>query len=112
MNEFCQKLVDNIRDLAEKFPDKTSECVYFNNDGTPSCIVGHALSSLGIHAIPEWANTLTFLHLTNDGVLDEVDYTEDEGYVKWVECVQANQDLRETWSKAVSYADELFPETK
>ena len=50
-----QKIVDAIREVASSAPeyvyrasDGSNGCYYFNVDGTPSCLVGHALAKCGL----------------------------------------------------------------
>lgn len=41
-------LVEKMRELAAAQPDKKAVCIYVNENNEPECIVGRALTALGV----------------------------------------------------------------
>jgi hypothetical protein len=92
------------------------ECLYNNDDGTPSCIVGYVFDSLGLK-VPEEANsrplrtmgTTTYptvqpprVHVNL--VSTEVEFTP--GAFEALTMAQSYQDQGVDWGTAVEYAKE------
>jgi hypothetical protein len=79
------------------YPDWTSNCVYFYADGTPACIIGHALSYAGV--------TLQELGSGNEIDVDALARSYgwvamDEDAIKLFEVVQEEQDRGKPWGEA------------
>jgi hypothetical protein len=108
-------LHDAVKLKGADYKYNTDEtCVYKNPDGTPSCIVGHVFSSLGLE-IPEQYNTnsIRFLssshydhdraYITIPTVSREVEFTV--GAFEALEQAQLKQDAGVAWGEAVEYAE-------
>lgn len=82
-------------------------CMYFNPDGSPSCIVGHVLVRHGITALQ--VGTLNYSRakrLSAEGVLDVDDRAEN-----LLESVQGMQDKGIPWGEALTAALRTHPGT-
>lgn len=107
MSEFGEKLIAEVRKVAERNPDHvyakpSTGCVYVSG-GQPSCIVGHALWNLGsidanMELVPD--NT-SGMH----GILDHLQIELDSRELDWLIDAQNYQDTRGTWSQAIWRAD-------
>lgn len=123
MSEFGQLLIAEVRKVAALNPDYVYGpplCMYLNENGRPSCIIGHALFNLGIYTYsnPEWEgkgitellgllghqidpvemNWLNAVQRAQDGRVHRK-VTTDDGY-------SLNQyELRRSWGKSIECAD-------
>lgn len=97
-------LAKEVRALAKENPEQVAHCTYFSeHDGSPSCIVGHALSKFGV--------TLDDLGALNSetgvwSLIGMSNLLSDDGCVDWLNTVQGAQDNGEPWGVAVWLADE------
>lgn len=99
-----------IRELVEEFgadyiykEDQLGtierQCSYQEN-GSPSCIVGHVLHRAGVAYNPRWENNAARAVLGNDGASWEVGRS--------LQVAQAHQDTGHTWGEALrAYEEEL-----
>lgn len=96
-------LAQVVKDVAAGYPDHQPEtvgCRYFDEFGTPSCIVGHALARLGVEPDP----FLDDGELNYETPVDELcDFVENDSHwsMEWLKCVQWWQDRGYLWSQAV-----------
>ena len=114
MSELGEKLIASVRKFAAERPDyvyrnaddnhpQRSGCVYFTNDGQPSCLIGHALADLGLlSAQPELFNGSWIAN-----VVKEYGWEIDSRELEWLVDVQNYQDALKTWGRAVALADEV-----
>lgn len=96
--------------IANANPDfvyepQSHSCLYFTEDGAPSCIIGHAfadeLQAAGIGWASEYNDTgFRMLGLAYNR------FTESA--VSWLSTVQMAQDTGYTWEEAVEKADLKF----
>jgi hypothetical protein len=94
-------LAEQVRKIAEAEPLGRAQCRYFEDDGQPLCLVGHALALQGI----------TLADVTHHGngtyigtVLDTVG--DEHGVIlDWLGAVQYKQDAGWRWEAAVKWAD-------
>lgn len=90
--------------IKSEFPasDEVS-CVYYDEDGEPSCIFGMAFHRLGLE-IPE--------KVISDGidtVLEELGIEKDSQQIRWAETIQSYQDrYLWSWSTVLEHADEDY----
>lgn len=70
-------------------------CVYRNEDGSSSCLIGHALSVLGIQ-VPDELNAEPI-----EDINDDQQYTEDEVLIFAMQRAQEEQDRASTWGTAL-----------
>lgn len=107
------ELEAEVRAVAAEHPDFVYEmplidgvnngCVYFDEDGSPSCLIGQGLARLGF-------NAEDFSHDGNNGMaIDDLlshwnlaSLSES----RWLSDVQMIQDDGENWSYAVRAADD------
>jgi hypothetical protein len=95
------RLVAAVRELAEEHPDRIAGTTYRNDDGSPSCIIGHAWARIG----------LDLEQLVEGQVVRAqpgVDRYDER--VWWLNTVQELQDHMWTWGSAVGDADESCAE--
>lgn len=80
-------------------------CVYFEPDGSPSCIVGHLLARKGItlSTLGDDSNQVGVSSLVDDGILACDKITADALYE-----AQASQDGGDTWGEALADAERVF----
>lgn len=87
------------------YVDETDACVYIDNDGAPSCLVGHALSRL----LPgTWREVPGVEGNTDARSLDTNEEFLEYDAKLVAEAAQMSQDLRETWGEALSAAEEIY----
>jgi len=108
-------ILEDVIELAKEDPYRVADCKYFDEyDGSPCCIVGHALARRGISA-----NTLRSLgdfetlnmytcagpSFESDGILQILGIEVDDEYAReMLETIQIQQDTGLPWGKAVEYA--------
>lgn len=112
MNEFSSLLIKQVRALAQERPNYSDEtrCRYFS-DGQPSCIIGYALSRMGlpdevldlVGQHNDQSITSLNVHMARSGM----EYSDSPEAVRWLGVVQTYQDKGSSWSQAVSKADRL-----
>lgn len=100
-----RKLEAAIRSLAKAHPDKIGRgddgsCVYFDFNGQPSCIIGHAFNSFGV-------DPNEVLEDNEDDIKALYGFNNVPGPVNlnWIRMVQEQQDYGLTWGEAVERAD-------
>ncbi len=105
-----EALAAEVRKVAAENPDYVypeNNCVYFDREGQPSCIVGHGLYRLGV--------TADDLEVEDDSDLVRVENAENvwglfrglsSQSLDWMAEVQWNQDVHIPWGEAVRRADE------
>lgn len=109
-----------VRELAKARPDfiyeqeSSIDCTYVHKGGKPGCIFGHALLALGVSpvAITDEVNPVpitTALELLSvSELVDEEVFVFSPANPKtllWMASVQAYQDGRTPWGRAVALAD-------
>ena len=104
------EVISRIRKLADEHPDRVVGCDYFNEDGTPCCIVGNVISELGAVPGPSRGEVVS---PTGERVVGEGKSASSINWnvvgvenptskqIDWVISVQETQDERNTWSVAV-----------
>ena len=98
--------------LANEHPDQTAKCEYFNMQGDPVCIVGHAMSRLGASADVFRSISINSAAFRASRVLDAAGVEDgDIHIIEWIDTVQAVQDEGETWSEAVALANDYEDDT-
>ena len=98
--------------LADEHPDHMAKCEYFNTLGHPVCIVGHAMSRLGVDADVFRGNSINSAAFRANRVLDAAGVEDgDIHIIEWIDTVQAEQDEGETWSEAVALANDYEDDT-
>lgn len=132
------QLVEKVREVAAELPanslDSGMGCFYFYDNGNPCCIVGQAMSRLGVTpaaALEELEES--YIHVPNPnqiakdnfdfefntkrintvlasrkfaGLFEYPDSTYDSD-VTWLRNVQARQDDGFSWAEAVAWADSV-----
>lgn len=105
MNVSSTELIEEIRSLAQQFPNRKAECRYVIS-GKPCCIVGTALYRKGIpletlakvnyYGIIAWDESEGAMpfHIELDSPFD----------LEWLSAVQQNQDNGMTWAEALQHA--------
>lgn len=120
------ELMDKVREIASAEPDfryRTEDsmggfCSYLGPIGGgegSGCIIGRALVGLGvdmsgIRGLEEVQHSSGPIgELLYDRVVD-VDFDEEKDYSKivWLDLVQSRQDVGNTWSESVNYAEGYF----
>lgn len=120
MSDVGRKIITEVRTIAALNPNKkyvpptgNDICMYFHGD-QPGCIVGTALSNLGLLSPGRGEVEGKSASVVIQKVLG-LDIDSAEGY--WLDCVQSAQDgrvfdpqtdlrgRRATWGVAVIYAD-------
>lgn len=99
-----QSVAEHGEDFVYKPHDADADCVY-QEDGYPSCLVGHALSRLLPQAwqnVPGVQGNVDALSLDPEG--EALDW--DAKIVAW--NAQYEQDKRKPWGKALEVAEEVF----
>lgn len=102
------EIVLEIRHLAEKSPDYVYEppegrpCLYMHDTG-PGCIVGHALTNLGVTLRPQDEGLRATQLLRSLGIVPQNIYSDE---ANWIEWVQDAQDDGKPWLYAVERADD------
>lgn len=109
MSAVGEKLINEIRRVAQRYPEKTDETSRYVIDGQPQCLVGHALLRLdgepGFISRLEENGSLAFDRLVDSRTVPELDGIRDDETM-WINRVQKAQDLAKTWVNAVNDADE------
>lgn len=114
MNDAAE-IIQHVREIAQENPlfvyEITDEgehsCVYRNQDGSPSCIIGKAMDRAGV--LPP----LKKISLDNTSQVEQVldawriEHTERQS--DWLSVVQEHQDDSATWGEAVATADRVYP---
>ena len=109
------EILKTVIELAKENPEKTAGCKYVNDDGTPCCIVGHALIKHGLKATDFDGSFDGYdgrVHPINTygvifGLLAKLGIEEDDkDVVRRLARIQAAQDAGITWSDAVASAAE------
>lgn len=86
------------------YPDP-GHCRYFNDDGTPSCLVGHVLAYKGVAAVT-FADRIDN-ETTVDGLRSWM-LTADDRTARALRAAQAKQDSGEDWGTALAAAVHLL----
>ena len=78
------------------YTEAGNSCVYVNNDGSPSCLIGHALMRCGIEA--EF-----FEGINRDPlfVIEHLFSSMSESVLESMTAAQLAQDRGETWGRAL-----------
>lgn len=120
MSTIGQQLIEAIRATAANDPDRVMRDggAYWNLDGTPCCLVGHGLASLGLLPplqgndreefieLDEHWNYEGFTALLNKGGLPGLEDLDDIE-ILWIREAQIHQDEERTWGRSVELADSL-----
>lgn len=104
------ELENAVREIAAENPDfvyqqtvidngGNRDCVYFDEDGCPSCLIGHGLAKLGV-VKEDMVDSSNFMAV---GQLFGASHGAES--VRWLSDVQFFQDGGYPWGKAVESAD-------
>lgn len=92
---------DEIYEKPVREGDLNSLCVYFDDEGNPSCLIGQGLARCGM--------TYTILDNLNAEAVDEL---FDEGVInegaiprEWFTILQDMQDMQHSWGASLEEAD-------
>lgn len=106
------EVISRIRKLADEHPDRVVGCDYFNEDGTPCCIVGNVISELGgvrygSSAVNAAGEKIVYEGTRSDLVHWKLLGVESPSNTErdWVYSVQKEQDNESTWRQAVDAVD-------
>lgn len=107
MREF-KEVIDETRRTAIMNPlSRNADTAYFYTDGSPCCIVGHALDRLGVagkHFSPGGVGSN--IYTVGDLPWVVLGFTLPNDYqLQWLSAVQVAADGRAAWLKAVVGAD-------
>lgn len=110
------QLVQKVREIAAKKPnfiysipeeEDWDICMYWHpSSNSPGCIMGHALTELGVDKedIPEGDDIIAVL---NGLLKEESHHLVSRNQRSWLELVQSKQDAGgRTWGEAIRFADE------
>lgn len=106
-----QMLIDSLYEIVAKNPDyvyddRDSEgfCRYFNDEGAPSCVVGHVIAQHGITAEQiehvKYSGAAAVIRVTTEALLSARGVT-------LFSSVQAWQDAGTPWGEALENAETL-----
>jgi hypothetical protein len=113
----ASQILETVKELGEKHPNRTRNCQYFKDNGQPCCIVGAALSRNGIKAKDlrrvageggyddvNSGTSVLWLFRSKD-LADQLGLVDDlsEGRSQALASVQDSQDNGATWGEAISY---------
>jgi hypothetical protein len=113
----AEKLIQAVREIAAERPDFVypaqsrsdgPTCYYTTEDGSPDCIIGHAMARIG-QALPaqrrrDWNECHLLNYSVREGGWPYVLNTTQENLL-WLGWVQHYQDSGYTWAAAVESAD-------
>jgi hypothetical protein len=95
-----REVVAGREDFVYRPPVFGEGCVYRNEDGQPSCLVGHVLYRWNPTVVPVEENVIGDLDLADDGV------TEDAVQVlAAAQDVQDHGEPEDTWGRALAAAE-------
>ncbi|MEV2222668.1 hypothetical protein AB0E01_22650 [Nocardia vinacea] len=103
-----------VRDIAAENPDfvyvapgDDDTCVYVDENGCPSCIIGQAAARIGvpIATLQSWDSGESGAPSINIGSILRDAYGMDDHRAFWFATVQWRQDKGGRWGMAVSIAD-------
>ena len=102
--------VKAIEEAVEKegadkcFPRNDEGCRYFDEDGKPVCIVGHALAIMGMEPfdVGASANSQRFYALADENHFTHSVDVEDQCLIDAIDAAQREQDDGATWGHALS----------
>jgi hypothetical protein len=115
-------LVNRVRELAMAHPDRQADCFYYCPDHTPNCIMGHALTDLGVtyEQMRECHRGTTLprgyslgnverdvFHVAVDLIDKNISHAE-HNWGMWLNKVQEFQDNGRSWQQAVREADAFY----
>jgi hypothetical protein len=97
-------IMGEIRHIAAERPEYVyiaqsdlSTCQYFEDDGSPGCIVGHALDRFGFNEVEE--------EVPASECLADLGINGEWSEYEWLDTVQHAQDQMVPWGEAVQVAD-------
>lgn len=100
MRQFGE-LIRATREVALRHPlNKNPDFSYFDVDGQPCCIFGHAFARLGLFRPGFPTNIVSHLPWNELGFDDPQPWQQD-----WVASVQVDADSGHVWASAVASAD-------
>jgi hypothetical protein len=108
-------LIAGVRRLAELYPNAVygSEVYRYDQggvtDGPPveGCILGQAMREVSHDFYMKHCECLNSIHFNS--FLKVIDRTDDGNEIKWLGCVQDEQDGKTPWGEAVKAADKRWP---
>jgi hypothetical protein len=108
-------LIAGVRRLAELYPNAvygSEACRYDQGkvtDGPPveGCILGQAMREVSHDFYMKHCECLNSIHFNS--FLKVIDRTDDGNEIKWLGCVQDEQDGKTPWGEAVKAADKRWP---
>lgn len=129
------ELAQAVREIAAERPDHvyvrpgtasnfySAKCYYTTEEGSPDCIVGHAMARIGkpmpaqSHDDEDHPSCPLLNHGVGDGAWLRALGVVDEYYgnykmidvVRWLHRVQREQDDKASWGDAVATADLRYP---
>lgn len=90
---------DFVYKAAERFECRHFECNYYEEDGTPSCLIGRILDRHGLMT-PESA---TMLEGTSADLLEVMENFTDQAQT-FLSALQSSQDAGDSWGAALEGA--------
>lgn len=114
----AEELERAIREVASENPDFVYRkafvddgppiCAYFDEEGCPSCLVGHGLARLGMGKDDiKDLNFVSVEALFDDGIIETGDTPKS-----WFNNVQEFQDTDTPWGQTVRDADMMLRESE
>lgn len=109
-------VLQNVLALAAEQPNTQASCVYFNDDGTPCCIVGSALARAGLSAKPfledddlnQWTDAYCLFAYHGDELgLASIDEDDEDGVAAMnrLKVIQGKQDSGSPWGEAAQFTE-------
>lgn len=105
MSVSSKELIDEVKALAEQFPDRKAHFRYVI-DGKACCIVGTALNNIGVplYMLAEVNFRCISSWVDNDGAFPfDIEFVHQND-AEWLEKVQDFQDRGLTWAESVKRA--------
>lgn len=103
-------LANEVRRLAEEFPDRVAGCSYYNEVmKTPCCLLGSAAFNVidGLEYNPGANRKAIYAKAAQEWLgITQADINTHYSTYRFLEQVQCWQDATHTWSMAVRKADE------
>lgn len=105
-------VIDEVKTIAAENPDfvyaENFETCYYQIDGKPACLLGHALFNVGIAAEKLASYDEAILNSFSFLGKDKADFQGTVDELGWLDAVQRNQDNRlepMSWGESVTLAD-------
>lgn len=93
------------KEITEEIRWTQISCLYFDEDGEPSCIFGQVMHFLNIDFIEIWEG-IDIASVLTDFLKLRISVDEQA----WLVEIQQGQDRKLTWGDALVNANELYPQ--